>query len=79
VAYLTHYVLPVYVIGFSSFLFALWHFKNYLLQPGRVTAEQVLYVGFIIGPLLAFVTLWYGNILPAILLHALNNLLAPMT
>ncbi len=77
--WLSQYVSLVYVVGFSSLLFALWHLKNYPLQPVRVTVGQVLYAGLIIDPVLALVSIWYGNILPAILLHALNNLFAPMT
>ncbi len=79
VSWLGEYVSTVFVVVVSSALFGLWHVKNYWVQPTRVTVVQVVYAGAFLGPILAILTLWYGNVLPAMLLHALNNLVAPVS
>jgi membrane protease YdiL (CAAX protease family) len=79
VSWLSQHVSEVSVVIVSSLLFGLWHVKNYRVQGDRVTVAQVLYAGLILGPILAILTSWYGNILPAILLHAINNLLSPVS
>ena len=72
-----HFSIPVAITA-SSLLFGLWHLKNYKIQPKSATAGQILYSGAVLGPLFAVLTLASGSLYPAILLHALNNLLAPV-
>ena len=62
----------------TSILFGLWHVKNRKYQPISVTVHQVLYTAFIFGPVMALLTVYTGNILLAVLLHSINNYLAPI-
>ncbi len=63
----------------SSLLFALWHLKNvFYLDPAQL-AYQIAYAGFLIGPLLAYITLKTKTVWPGIILHYLNNLLSPLS
>lgn len=66
------------VVVVSCLLFGLWHLKNFQLQSKWTTVYQMFYAGFIIGPVLAIVTVFTGTLFLAMLLHALNNLLSPI-
>ena len=76
--FITHYSTAHFAVIISSLLFGLWHLKNYRLQPKWVSAYQIFYAGFIIGPILAMITIITGTLYMAILIHSLNNLLSPV-
>lgn len=69
----------VEAIIISSLLFGVWHVKNYKYQPKAVTTQQIIYTGLILGPIFAVLTIATGNLLLAVLIHALNNYMAPTT
>jgi membrane protease YdiL (CAAX protease family) len=75
--YLVTIYSPIFAIIISSLLFGLWHLKNiFFLSRAKLTG-QILYAGFFVGPVAAIITLWSGTIWIAVVLHYLNNLLAP--
>jgi len=76
--FITHYSTAHFAVIISSLLFGLWHLKNYRLQPKWASAYQIFYAGFIIGPILAMITIITGTLYMAILIHSLNNLLSPV-
>lgn len=63
----------------SSLLFGLWHLKNIFWETPRGLAGQMLYAGFIFGPIAAALTLWSGTIWLAVIIHYLNNLWGPIS
>jgi len=65
-------------IVISSLLFGLWHFKNIFFISTPELAHQILYTALIFGPVIAWVTVKTKSIWPAIILHYLNNILAPL-
>lgn len=75
----------IHLLGFwasliiSSVLFGLWHIRNIKYQPYTVTVYQCLYTGIVLGPLLGYVTIGLSSIYLAILVHALNNYLSPLS
>lgn len=73
---LLSFLPSVYSIIFSSVLFGLWHLKNYKWQSKKETLSQVLYTGFIFGPIACFVTLGSGTIWMAVIAHYAHNILA---
>lgn len=63
----------------SSLLFGLWHLKNifYLDTPHMI--EQLIYTTFVFGPITAWLALKLRTLWPGVILHYLNNLLAPLS
>ena len=61
----------------SSILFGLWHIKNIFYVPKNQVIYQMLYTGLIFGPITAYITIISGTIWIAVIVHQLNNLLAP--
>ncbi|QQR55315.1 CPBP family intramembrane metalloprotease [Candidatus Peregrinibacteria bacterium] len=66
-------------ICLSSFLFGIWHLKNFPIHSSEALIYQVLYTGLILGPLLAWLALRVKSIWPGVLIHATNNLLSPLS
>ncbi|OHB17066.1 MAG: hypothetical protein A2734_01460 [Parcubacteria group bacterium RIFCSPHIGHO2_01_FULL_40_30] len=65
----------------SSLLFGLWHLKNIFFISQISQNEliyKMIYTAFIFGPIMAHITLKSKNIWIAVILHYLNNLLAPL-
>lgn len=58
----------------SSFLFGIWHLKNYKWHTKKEITYQVLYTGFIFGPIISIFTLWVGTIWMAVIIHYIHNL-----
>jgi membrane protease YdiL (CAAX protease family) len=63
----------------TSVLFALWHLKNIFFLPPGALIYQMAYAGFIVSPILSYITLKTRTIWPAVILHYLNNLAAPLS
>lgn len=66
---------PSRAVFLTSLLFGFWHFKNALWMPVQPVLFQVLYA-FVLGLLLSFSTLRHQSIVPAVILHFLNNIIA---
>ena len=67
-------------IVLSSFLFGIWHLKNFSAYTPDAMLYQVLYAGLIIGPFLAWLTLKTKSIWMGVLVHTANNiLLSPLS
>lgn len=62
----------------SSLLFGLWHFKNIFVMPMNDVVSQMVYAGLLFGPVVAYITLKTKSIWPGVMLHYLNNILAPL-
>ncbi|HEY1041751.1 MAG TPA: CPBP family intramembrane glutamic endopeptidase [Candidatus Paceibacterota bacterium] len=75
---LTRYYSVKKSIVISSLLFGLWHFKNIFVMPIDDVVSQMLYAGLIFGPIVAYLTLRLKSIWPGVILHYLNNILAPL-
>ena len=69
---------PVLSLIISSFLFGLWHLKNIFILPKRLLMFQMAYTGIILGPVVGFITLETGTIWIGVIIHFLNNLIAPI-
>jgi membrane protease YdiL (CAAX protease family) len=76
---LLKYYSPSRAIGISSALFGLWHLKNIFYLGPEHLAFQMLYAALFLGPLLGYITWRTKTVWPAVILHYLNNLLAPLT
>ena len=64
----------------SSFLFGIWHLKNFTFMPLSEVLYQSIYTGLVLGPILATITLKHKSIWPSVLIHALNNIvLSPLS
>lgn len=64
----------------SSFLFGIWHLKNFTAYTPEAMLYQVVYAGLILGPLLAWLTLKTKSIWMGVLVHTANNiLLSPLS
>lgn len=63
----------------SSFLFGIWHLKNFSIHSSEALIYQVLYTGLILGPLLAWFTLKTKSIWIGVLIHSANNILSPLS
>ncbi len=63
----------------SSFLFGIWHLKNFPLYSYTASIYQVLYAGLFLGPLFAWLTIRTKSIWPGVLVHAVNNILSPLS
>jgi len=71
--------LPVIIsIIISSFLFGIWHLKNYKWHIKKEVIYQVLYTGFIFGPIMSLITLLTGTVWIAVMIHYVHNLLADL-
>ena len=66
-------------IMFSALLFGLWHFKNIIyFGPSLELWWQVLYT-FVLGLLLAWLTIKTQSIWLSVVLHYFNNISAPIS
>ncbi len=63
----------------SSLIFGLWHLKNIFFIPTHNLISQMLYTAFIFGPIAAYLTLKTKNVWLAVILHYLNNAIAPFS
>ncbi len=64
----------------SSFLFGLWHLKNFAVLDPTTLCQQVLYAGFLIGPFLGWLALRNRSLWPGVMVHTLNNVvLVPLS
>lgn len=70
---------PRKAVIISSVLFGAWHVKNVFWLDGGHLAYQIAYTTLVVGPVLALVTIGTRTVYPAIILHYLNNLLAPLS
>ncbi len=75
---LKHYSTKQTII-ISSLLFGLWHVKNIFFIDTDYLAKQLIYTTFIFGPATAWLALKLKTIWPGVILHYLNNLLAPLS
>ena len=57
----------------SSFLFGVYHIKNYYLKNSFSLVYQILYAAFFIGPILAWVKLSTNSLFLCIIFHSINN------
>lgn len=71
------YYSATIAIIISSILFGLWHVKNIFFQPAKETVWQILYTGIIFGPIASYITIWTGTLWLAVIIHYLNNIIAP--
>lgn len=70
---------PLFVaITITSVLFALWHVRSMYFMSKTKTIYQILYAGVIIGPVFGYITFLTGDIWFAVILHYVNNILAPL-
>ncbi|HEY4477861.1 MAG TPA: CPBP family intramembrane glutamic endopeptidase [Candidatus Paceibacterota bacterium] len=63
-------------IVISSLLFGLWHLKNIFYMEKKALIYQMLYTGFVFGPIASLITFYTGTIWLAVIFHFCNNLLA---
>ena len=62
----------------NAILFGVWHIRSvFFMSPKKVTT-QVLYTMFIIAPICLYTTYITGNIWLAVIIHYINNILAPV-
>lgn len=66
-------------IIYSSILFWIWHLKNIFYLDIWNLLYQIIYAWVFIGPILAYITIKTKTIWSAVILHSLNNLLAPIS
>lgn len=69
---------PILALIISSLLFGLWHLKNIFILPKKLLVFQMIYTGLILGPITAYITLQTGTIWIGVIIHFLNNLIAPV-
>ena len=62
----------------SSALFGLWHLKNYAHLDNFALLYQIGYATLFIGPILACVTSKTKTIWVGVIIHYVNNLIAPL-
>jgi membrane protease YdiL (CAAX protease family) len=60
----------------SSLFFSLYHLKNAFVLTPLALIYQLLYAGFIVGPLFAWARLHFDTVFASILLHSGNNTIA---
>lgn len=60
----------------SSVFFSLYHLKNLNVLSTPALLTQMIYAGFLVGPLFAYVRLKYDSIFVPIMLHSGNNAFA---
>lgn len=63
----------ILAIVISSILFGAFHLRNLWLADKKQVLLSCLYAGLFIGPVLAVVRIWSGDIYIGVLLHYLNN------
>lgn len=63
----------------SSLLFGLWHLKNVFYLDTDHLIQQLIYTTFFFGPVTAWLALKLKTLWPGIIIHYLNNLLAPFS
>jgi membrane protease YdiL (CAAX protease family) len=64
----------LFAIAASSLLFGLFHVRNvYWLEPWPL-ARQMLWTGLVVGPVLAWLTLRFRSLWPAVVGHYAHNL-----
>ncbi len=66
-------------IVLSSLLFGLWHLKNIFFLNIPDLAYQIAYAALFFGPLTAYIALKTKTIWLGVILHYLNNILAPIS
>ena len=66
-------------IVYSSLLFGVWHFKNIFFLDIGDFIQQIAYASLFFGPLLAYITIRTKTIWIGVILHCLNNFLAPIS
>jgi membrane protease YdiL (CAAX protease family) len=76
---LTRFYSARKAIIISSLLFGLWHFKNIFFISTHDLVSQMLYTALIFGPVAAYLTLRTKNVWLAVILHYLNNMIAPFS
>ncbi|QQR93205.1 CPBP family intramembrane metalloprotease [bacterium] len=62
----------------SSLIFGLWHLKNSTHLSNFALLYQVSYAMFLIGPILAYITIKTKTIWPGIILHYVNNIISSL-
>jgi len=77
--YLHHRMSSTSTIVLVSLLFGLWHLKNIFFLPLSKVLYQIAYVTLIFSPVVTYMTLKLRTIWPAVIVHYLNNLLAPIS
>ncbi len=65
---------PIRALVGSSALFGLWHLKNTFWMTPSDLETQMLYTGFVFGPVMALITLRLRTLWLCVILHYLNNL-----
>jgi membrane protease YdiL (CAAX protease family) len=73
----THSALAAIIV--SSLLFGLFHLRNLWWAPRKQVLINCLYTGLLIGPLLALVRWWTGDLYLCIALHAIHNFASLIT
>jgi membrane protease YdiL (CAAX protease family) len=58
---------------YSSILFGLWHIKNIFFMDTSHLASQIVYAGFVFGPLMCYITYKTKTIWIASIVHYANN------
>jgi len=64
---------PAALIG-SSLLFGLYHLRNVYWLEADALLRQMAFTGLVLGPILAYLTLRFRTLWPAVILHGANNL-----
>jgi len=62
----------------SSALFGLWHLKNFPHLSSFALFYQIGYAALFIGPVLAYLATKTKTIWPGVILHYINNIIAPL-
>ena len=71
VAYYTH--SPIYAVVVSSLTFGLFHLRNLWWAGWRRSWHISLYTGLSVGPVLAVIRLFYGDIYMGMAFHFVHN------
>lgn len=66
-------------IIYSSLLFGVWHFRNIFFMDLSDLVYQIAYTSLFFGPLLAYIAIKTKTIWIGVILHCLNNFLAPIS
>lgn len=62
----------------SSFLFGIWHLKNFTHFSNFELFIQFMYTAFLAGPLAAYFAIKFQSIWIIVIIHYLHNLLLPL-
>jgi len=68
----------IWSIIITSLLFGIWHIRSIFFMTKTKVVVQILYTGLLLGPIFSIITIATGSIWIAVILHFLNNLLAPV-